>query len=77
MADAGAHASRPVMFVAGDNPGGKQTVLTLAFDAGFEAVDLGALHTARLLEPLAMLWIELARKRSAGPHFAFTLQRKP
>lgn len=76
MADARPYAARPVMFVAGADAAGKQTVLTLVADCGFEPVDAGDLRAARLLEPLAMLWIELARKRGQGPHFTFTLQRK-
>jgi predicted dinucleotide-binding enzyme len=64
------------MFVAGDSDVAKSVVLGLVTAAGFEAIDAGALHAARLLEPLAMLWIELARKRGLGPDFAFTLQRK-
>jgi predicted dinucleotide-binding enzyme len=76
MADARAYADRPVMFVAGDDAAGKPTVLSLVTDAGFEAVDAGGLRAARLLEPLAMLWIELARKRGLGSDFVFALQRK-
>jgi predicted dinucleotide-binding enzyme len=76
MADARSYPSKPVMFVAGDDPSGKQTVLTLVSDAGFEVVDAGGLHQARLLEPLAMIWIELARKRGRGPNFTFALQQK-
>jgi predicted dinucleotide-binding enzyme len=76
MADAGAYKSKPAMFVAGDDPAGKQLVMTLVGDAGFEAVDVGGLRGARLLEPMAMLWIELARKLGLGSDFAFTLQRK-
>jgi 8-hydroxy-5-deazaflavin:NADPH oxidoreductase len=76
MADTRPYASRPAMFVAGEDAAGKRTVLTLLSDAGFEAVDVGGLRTARLLEALAMLWIELARKRGLGPDFAFSLQRK-
>ena len=45
-------------------------------DAGFEAIDAGGLRAARLLEPLAMLWIELALKRGLGSGFTFTVQRK-
>jgi 8-hydroxy-5-deazaflavin:NADPH oxidoreductase len=74
MADPRPYASRPVMFIAGDDPTGKQTVVSLVSDAGFDAVDVGGLRQARLLEPFAMLWIELARKR--GPNFAFSLQQK-
>jgi predicted dinucleotide-binding enzyme len=76
MADSRPYTARPVMFVAGDDPPGKQVVLTLGADAGFEAVDIGGLRAARLLEPFAMLWIELARKRGLGPDFTFALQRK-
>lgn len=76
IADASSYASRPVMFVAGDDPAGKQTVCALVSDAGFEAVDVGGLRQARLLEPLAMLWIELARKRGYGPNFSFSLQQR-
>ena len=76
MADARGYAVRPVMFVAGDDAAGKSVVLTLVSDAGFEAVDIGGLTSARLLEPFAMLWIELARKRGLGPDFTFALQRR-
>ena len=76
MADARGYPTRPVMFVAGDDAGAKPAVLTLVADAGFEAIDAGGLRAARLLEPFAMLWIELARKRGLGSDFSFTLQRK-
>ena len=76
MADARPYANRPVMFVAGDDANGKQMVVTLVSDAGFDAVDVGALRQASLLEPLAMLWIELARKGGRGPNFSFSLQQK-
>jgi len=75
MANASAYAARPVMFVAGDDEAGKAAVLQLVADTGFEAIDIGKLRAARLLEPFAMLWIELARKRGQGADFAFVLQR--
>jgi predicted dinucleotide-binding enzyme len=76
MADATAYATRPVMFVAGDDAAAKPLVMGLATDAGFEAVDAGDLAESRLLEAYGMLWIELARKRGLGSDFTFTLQRK-
>jgi predicted dinucleotide-binding enzyme len=76
MADATAYATRPVMFVAGDDAAAKPLVMGLATDAGFEAVDAGGLAESRLLEAYAMLWIELARKRGLGSDFTFTLQRR-
>lgn len=76
MANATAYTARPVMFVAGDDAASKAQVLALVDSTGFEAVDAGPLRAARLLEPLAMLWISLGRLGSFGPDFAFTLQRK-
>lgn len=67
---------RPVMFVAGDDAGRKGEVMRLVGDLGFEAIDAGPLRAARLLEPLAMLWIELALKRGQGDSFAFALARR-
>jgi hypothetical protein len=64
---------RPVMFVAGDDAGAKKAVMRLVRDVGLSAVDAGPLSAARLLEPLAMLWIELAMKRGHGREFAFSL----
>jgi predicted dinucleotide-binding enzyme len=76
LADARAFRQKPAMFVAGDDAPHKPTVLRLVSDAGFDAIDVGSLRSARLLEPLAMLWIELARKRGMGSGFAFALERK-
>jgi predicted dinucleotide-binding enzyme len=61
----------PVMFVAGDHPASKPLVLSLVRDIGFQAVDAGPLASARLLEPLAMVWIEQAMKLGRGRDFAF------
>lgn len=71
LGDAGAFATPPVMFVAGDDAALKPAVLALVRDLGFEAVDGGPLRNARLLEPLALLWIDQALVRGAGRDFAF------
>lgn len=76
LGDAGGYPHKPVMFVAGDDTAHKPVVIRLVEDAGFEAVDMGGLRAARLLEPLSMLWIELARKRGLGAGFTFALQRR-
>ncbi len=68
-------AQKSVMFVAGDDPESKKTVLKLVGDVGFEAVDAGPLTNARLLEPLAMLWIYLAF-HGLGRNFAFGLLKR-
>ncbi len=75
MADAARLAAKPVMFVCGDDEAKKPIVLGLARDAGFEAVDAGKLQIARLLEPLAMLWVHLAYPMKHGRDFAFALAR--
>lgn len=67
---------RAVMFVCGDDAVHKPTVLKLASDIGFEAIDAGGLVIARLLEPWAMLWIHLALARGLGGDFAFGLLRR-
>jgi predicted dinucleotide-binding enzyme len=64
------------MFVAGDDEGRKPAVMGLVRDLGFEAIDAGPLHNARLLEPLAMLWIDQALNRGRGRDFAFALVRR-
>jgi hypothetical protein len=69
-------AERATMLVCGDDPAAKRTVLTLAEELGFEAVDAGPLARARLLEPLAVLWIALAYGEGLGPDIAWKLLRR-
>jgi hypothetical protein len=64
------------MFVCGDDAAGKTVVIELVAELGFEVVDAGALKIARLLEPLAMLWIHLALSQGLGRDFAFALLRR-
>jgi hypothetical protein len=67
---------RAVMFMAGDDQSAKSTVQQLGQDLGFEMVDAGNLQAARLLEPVAMLWIHLAFQQGLGRDFAFKLVRR-
>lgn len=76
MADNAGYPARPCMFVAGEDGARKQAVMELARDIGFDPVDAGPLKNARLLEPMALLWIDQALSRGAGPDFAFALVRK-
>jgi predicted dinucleotide-binding enzyme len=64
------------MFYCGDDEGAKTTAAQLAAEIGFEPVDAGPLNQARLLEPLAMLWIRLAVFGGLGRNFAFKLMRR-
>jgi 8-hydroxy-5-deazaflavin:NADPH oxidoreductase len=76
MADPVFAAGRPVMFVAGDEAVGKLVVLSLVSALGFEAIDVGGLALARLLEPYAALWIHLMARGNQGRDFAFALLRR-
>jgi len=60
-------------FVAGDDASARATVLGLARDIGFDAVDAGPLKNARLLEPLASLNIQLGYVLGLGPQIGFRL----
>jgi 8-hydroxy-5-deazaflavin:NADPH oxidoreductase len=76
MADSRYGGGKLMMAVAGDDAAGKQTVMSLAADLGFDPVDTGALAMSRYLEPLAMLWINLAYVQGLGPEFGFALLRR-
>lgn len=64
------------MFYCGDDSAAKAVAARLAEDLGFEAVDAGSLSQARLLEPLALLWVHLAVKQRMGREIAFRLMRR-
>ena len=53
-------------FIAGDDPHAKETVIELAEDIGFDPVDAGPLQNARLLEPLALLNVQLGYELGLG-----------
>jgi predicted dinucleotide-binding enzyme len=77
MADPNYGGHKVTMFYAGDDDGANQTAAKLAEQIGFEPVYLGPLKEARLLEPLAMAWIVLARHRGLGRDFALDVVRRP
>ena len=55
------------LFVCGDDPNAREVVCALARGAGLEPVEAGSLSSARYLEPLAMLMVELVRGQGFGP----------
>ena len=63
-------------FICGDDEDAKSVVRSLGEDIGFDVVDIGPLSNARLLEPLAMLWIYLAFKHGMGTEIAFKLLQR-
>jgi 8-hydroxy-5-deazaflavin:NADPH oxidoreductase len=48
-------------FFCGDDAEGKAVVRGLVEDVGFTAIDAGGLTSARLLEPLMLLWVAAAQ----------------
>ena len=54
----------PTMFFAGNDPGAKQKVGDLLSQFGWHPIDIGEIDGARLLEPLAMLYIRHAIRAS-------------
>jgi predicted dinucleotide-binding enzyme len=76
MDDPAIDGRRAVMFVAGDDAAAKGVVLDLATAIGFESVDAGPLTIARLLEPLAVLWIHCAYRQGLTRDYAFALIRR-
>jgi 8-hydroxy-5-deazaflavin:NADPH oxidoreductase len=64
---------RLTTFVASDDAGAKSSVLALARDVGFDAVDAGPLRNARLLEPLGYFNIQLGYALEMGTQIGFKL----
>jgi predicted dinucleotide-binding enzyme len=73
MADPHFPEGPATMFYCGGDAPAKAVAAQLAKDLGFEPVDAGPLTQARLLEPLALLWISLAYRQGLGREFAFRL----
>jgi len=76
MADSRYPGGRLMMAIAGDDAAAKQTVMSLAADLGFDPLDTGPLAMSRYLEPLAILWINLAYTQGLGPNIGFALLKR-
>jgi predicted dinucleotide-binding enzyme len=76
MANPAFDGRKPVMFYCGDDAEAKQVVQKLIDELVFEPIDAGPLSRARVLEPLALLWISMALAQGLGPDFAFELIRR-
>ena len=76
MADPDFNGVAATMFYCGDDANAKATAAQLAQDLGFDPVDAGNLQQARLLEPLALLWIRLAYLQGMGRDIAFKLMKR-
>ena len=67
---------RVAMFLCGDDDEACQIAGDLAEELGFEAVRVGGLDRARVIEPAAMLWIRLALTMGHGRNIGFGLLRR-
>lgn len=76
MADPDYGNMKVTMLYAGNDDAANKRAAELAREIGMEPVWLGSLKEARLLEPLAMTWILLAR-RGLGREFALNIVRRP
>ena len=76
MADPKLSGQGALLFYCGDDAAAKKVVHDLATELGFDAQDAGPLRQARLLEPLAMLWISLAFTPGHGREFAFRIVKR-
>jgi predicted dinucleotide-binding enzyme len=76
MADPRYGQQASVMLVCGDDVAAVQLAVGLAADLGFDAHPFGGLANARLLEPMALVWIKLAMQHGFGRDFAFGLLRR-
>jgi predicted dinucleotide-binding enzyme len=57
---------RPTQFYCGDDVDAKRVVATLIGELGLKPVDAGPLTSARFLEPLGMLMVQLAYRQGMG-----------
>jgi NADPH-dependent F420 reductase len=64
------------MMLCGDDPEARKVVADLARQLGFEPVDVGPLRSARYLEAVAMLWIDMAIFQGFGTNFGFQVVKR-
>jgi 8-hydroxy-5-deazaflavin:NADPH oxidoreductase len=76
MADPWYGSQGLTMLLCGDQAESKTVVAVLATQLGFEPVDVGPLRSARYLEALAMLWIDMAMFQGFGTNFGFQLVKR-
>ena len=69
-------AERPGIFYCGDDAEAKKTAAELIETCGYEAVDAGALITARSLETLASAWVQFAVVSKLFPDVALKILRR-
>jgi 8-hydroxy-5-deazaflavin:NADPH oxidoreductase len=69
-----AFGSKPTMFICGNNDSSKKEVAALLVEVGWDVEDMGAVESARAIEPLCMLWCIPGLRENKWQH-AFRLMR--
>jgi NADPH-dependent F420 reductase len=64
------------MLLCGDDAEAKKITADLARQLGFDPVDVGPLRSARYLEAVAMLWIDMAILQGFGTNFGFRVVKR-
>jgi NADPH-dependent F420 reductase len=64
------------LLLCGDDAEAKKTTADLARQLGFDPIDVGPLKSARYLEAVAMLWIDMAILQGFGTNFGFQVVRR-
>jgi len=65
----------PDMFICGDDPAAKALIAGICRDFGWGVIDMGEIEGARLIEPLAMIYIQNAIRTDCWD-YAFKLLKK-
>ena len=75
MVDPDFGASRPTMFICGNDDAAKQDVSAILHDFGWDVADMGGVESARAIEPLCILWC-IPLFKGGGSDHAFQLLHK-
>ena len=75
MSQGTARGEKITIFAASDDKEARKTVVQIARDVGFDAVEAGPLRNALYLEALAVLNIQLAYAEGLGADMGFRLIR--
>lgn len=65
----------PDMFLGGNDADAKKVISELCQEFGWNSMDLGGIQTARLLEPMCLVWVYCAIRMGSWNH-AFKLLKK-
>jgi predicted dinucleotide-binding enzyme len=76
MADPLFGGRRATLFLCGNDAAAKRVVTALGQELGFDPCDTGPLYHARYLEPMAMLWVDMAYIQGRGSDFALAVLQR-